>query len=398
MTGSEGRAFGEALGEALGSGPPRSALALQRQNLIAIVEARKGRHFGRVLVPAFGLLVVAALAVSVFVWRGTPSGELSASFAGKPVAPHTLLDAAEDRSRTLEFSDGSSVVLAPKARAVLGRITREQAGLSLEGGQLYASIQHREGLHWSVDAGPYRVNVVGTRFSVAWNDGNFRVDVAEGRVRVTGGDLPPEGVAVDAGGGLERRVKPSSSDTPAVDLNALPLEKPAPETDARDTPSSPSALSWSALANKGKYKDALAQAEKLGFDRLTRELSDNDLLLLANAARFSGDGKRAKQALLKLRERFPGRAAAELAALYLARLAEDVERNPAQAVVWLRAFLQESPTGDLAQGARANLLAILLRRGEQAGARAVARDYLRYHPEGPHAAQARSIDRGSPPP
>jgi hypothetical protein len=397
VTTSDSRAFGEALGEALGNGPPRAALSLQRQNLVAMMEARTRPRFFRFLVPAFGLAAVAALVVFVLVRAPAPAAELSASFAGKPVVPHTLLDAAEDRSRTLEFSDGSSVVLAPKARAVLGRITREQAGLSLEGGQLYASIQHREGLHWSVDAGPYRVNVVGTRFSVAWNAGKFRVDVTEGRVRVTGGDLPPEGVAVDAGNGLERQVKQAPAEAPAVDREALPVEKPAPETAEREAPS-PSAPSWSALANKGKYRDALAQAEKLGFDRLTRELSDNDLLLLANAARFSGDRKRAKQALLKLRERFPGRAAAELAALYLARLAEDVEKNPAQAVVWLRAFLQESPTGDLAQGARANLLAILLRRGDQAGARAVARDYLRYHPEGPHAAQARSLERGSPSP
>lgn len=395
MTTPDGRVFGEALGEALGNGPPRAALALQRQNLVAIMEARRRPRLARLLVPVLGVALVAAL-VFVFVRSNARAPELSASFAGKPVAPHTLLDAAEDRSRTLEFSDGSNVVLAPRARALLGSITREQAGLALQGGQLYASIQHREGLHWSVDAGPYRVHVVGTRFSVAWNDGKFRVDVAEGRVRVTGGDLPAQGVAVDAGNGLERRVKPAP-ETPAVDLNAVPLEKPAPDAEERGA-ASPAPPSWSALANKGKYRDALAQAEKLGFERLTRELSDNDLLLLANAARFSGEGRRAKQALLKLRERFPGRAAAELAALYLARLAEDVDHNPAQAIVWLRAFLQESPTGDLAQGARANLLALLLRRGDQVGARAVARDYLRYHPEGPHAAQARSLERASPEP
>lgn len=395
MTLSDSRNFGDALGEALGEGPPRSALALQRHNLVALVEARRRGRVPRLLAPAFGLALMAALALWV-VRRTAPQAELSASFGGKPVAPHTLLDAAGDRSRTLEFSDGSNVVLAPRARAVLGRITRAQAGLSLEGGQIYASIEHREGLHWSVDAGPYRVHVVGTRFSVAWNDGNFRVDVAEGRVRVTGGDLPAEGVAVDAGNGLERRVAQAAA-APAESASAVPVEKAAPDSVERETPS-PASPSWSALANKGKYREALAQAEKLGFDRLTRELSDNDLLLLANAARFSGDGKRAKQALLKLRERFPGRAAAELAALYLARLSEDVEGNPAQAIVWLRAFLQESPTGDLAQGARANLLALLLRRGDQTGARAVARDYLRYHPEGPHAAQARSLERGSPQP
>jgi hypothetical protein len=392
----ESRAFGEALGEALGNGPPRSALALQRQQLVSALEAKRRPALVGFWLPLAGAAALTlALALVFFVKRTSPAAELQASFAGKPVQAHSVLAAASDNSRTLDFSDGSSVVLAPSARAVLAPITREQAGLKLEGGQIFASIQHTEGLHWSVDAGPYRVHVVGTRFSVAWKDGNFRVDVSEGRVRVTGGDLPVSGVAVDAGSGLERRSAPQSSAPPPEIAKAPPATSSAEVEEPEAT--LPSAPSWPSLANKGKYREALAQAEKLGFERLTRELPDNDLLLLANAARFSGEGKRAQQALLKLRERFPGRAAAELAALYLARIAEDVDKNPAQATVWLRAFLQESPTGDLAQGARANLLAILLRRGDHAGARAVARDYLRYHPEGPHAAQARSIERGSAP-
>jgi hypothetical protein len=392
----ESRAFGQALGEALGQGPPRSALALQRQQLVVALEAKRRPGWARFRLPALGAAALTLALVLVFVvMQRSSAAELQASFAGNPVQAHSVLAAADENPRTLDFSDGSSVVLAPRARAVLKTITPERAGLALEGGQIFASIEHTEGLHWSVDAGPYRVHVVGTRFSVAWKDGNFRVDVSEGRVRVTGGDLPASGVAVDAGNGLERRAKPQELAKAPEALPAMsatiPMEVEEPEN------ALPSAPSWSALANKGKYREALSQAEKLGFERLTRELPDNDLLLLANAARFSGEGKRAQQALLKLRERFPGRAAAELAALYLARIAEDVDKNPVQATVWLRAFLQESPTGDLAQGARANLLAILLRRGEHASARAVARDYLRYHPEGPHAAQARSIERGSAP-
>jgi hypothetical protein len=100
---------------------------------------------------------------------------------------------------------------------------------------------------------------------------------------------------------------------------------------------------------------------------------------------------RARQALLALRQRFPGRAGSELAALYLARIAEQSEKKPMEAVRWLRIFLQESPTGDLAAGARGSLLSILTAAGDTAGARAVADDYLRYHPSGPLADRARSL-------
>jgi TolA-binding protein len=132
-------------------------------------------------------------------------------------------------------------------------------------------------------------------------------------------------------------------------------------------------------------------AEKQGFDRLAATLPENDLVTLANAARFSGNSARAREALLKLRQRFPGRPAAELAALYLARVAEDLEHRPSEAARWLRVFLQESPAGDLAAGARANLMSVLLASGDTNGARAVAEDYVHYHPSGPHLAQARAL-------
>jgi outer membrane protein assembly factor BamD (BamD/ComL family) len=94
---------------------------------------------------------------------------------------------------------------------------------------------------------------------------------------------------------------------------------------------------------------------------------------------------------LKLRQRFAGRPAADLAALYLAKIAEDMTHEPGEAVRWLRTFLQSSPSGDLAAGARASLMSLLLRSGDKLAARAVAEDYLRYHPTGPHADEARSL-------
>ncbi|HVR20943.1 MAG TPA: hypothetical protein VMS65_14630, partial [Polyangiaceae bacterium] len=91
------------------------------------------------------------------------------------------------------------------------------------------------------------------------------------------------------------------------------------------------------------------------------------------------------------RQRFAGRPGASLAALYLAKVAEDMTHEPGEAIRWLRVFLEDSPRGDLASGARASLMSLLLRTGDRAGARNVAEEYLRHHPNGSHAAEARAL-------
>ena len=221
------------------------------------------------------------------------------------------------------------------------------------------------------------MRVVGTRFSVDWQrrSRTLKVEVKEGRVLVSGGDLPGEGVALDAGARLERQheanveppsAPPARSEAEAERGNAARAADSALEgvrpasTDVvtRNEPNQPqatpgNATSFVGLANKGKYREAMELAEKQGFDKLSATLPENDLVTLANAARFSGNGARAREALLRLRQRFPGRPAAELAALYLARVAEDLEHRPSEAARWLRVFLQESPSDDLA-AARAN--------------------------------------------
>ncbi len=97
---------------------------------------------------------------------------------------------------------------------------------------------------------------------------------------------------------------------------------------------------------------------------------------------------KAQRAFLSIRQRFPGRPGAALSAFYLARLAEDQDQNLDEAARWLRTFLGESPSGDLAASARAKLLGLLIRKGDRAGARTAAADYLEHHPSGPHAAGA----------
>ena len=381
----------------LGEGPSRATLAAQRVRVMEMAQRSfRPRRSPNVRALVFALVPLAALAAALVLWLGRERA-FEAKFRGSGIAEHARLTGGENSSETLDFSDGSEVVLEPRALATLSELTPKHAGLRLEGGKVSASIHKHPGMTWTVTAGPYAVHVVGTRFSVEWNASSraFEVLVREGRVRVTGGDLPPEGVLVDSGGRLERR-PPAPSPDPAAASNAAarPDEREPPaEKTADASPSASGRAAISALAIKGKYKEALALAERQGFDRLVNELPENELLLLANAARYSGDAGRARLALLKLRSRFAGRPAADLAALYLAKIAEDMTHEPREAVRWLRTFLQSSPSGDLAAGARASLMSLLLRSGDEVSARAVAEDYLRYHTNGPHADEARALVR-----
>jgi hypothetical protein len=398
--------FGRALGRALGNGPPAASLGVQRANLIAAAH-RMGRRRSRPRWDiAFALAAALALSVGGGFWAHrnySAPAVLRAHWNGQEVRENAELAVSTNAQKPLEFSDGSKVVFDPSSRAKLSRLGPKRATLRLDRGRFFASIVHKPGMTWGIDAGPYTVEVVGTKFSVDWHGdpSSLRVDVTEGLVRVTGGDLGLTGVSLRAGQRLERNVRPTTTEA-----KSEPEQKPLDRAAAPATPGRPASMpntggrepSLAALASAGKYRQALELAEKQGFERVIGELGENDLLLLANSARYAGAPARARQALLKIRERFPGRPAADLAALYLARVAEQAENRPQEAVRWLRTFLSESPTGDLAQSARASLLSILSAQGDTAGARAVAEDYLRYHPEGPLAEQARSlVSRTSPP-
>jgi hypothetical protein len=401
--------LGNRLASALGEGPSTATRMKQRERLIQSVELGLGEpqcgSRRRALVAALAFAVATiVLVVCGIRWSHTQPA-IHATWNGVSVYGPSVLEAATNRPQSLEFSEGSQVLLEPDTRLSLARISDRNADLTLDDGHILASIRKHTGVTWTFVAGPYRIGVVGTRFTVDWDCDRrqLRVAVREGRVKVSGGDLPHEGFVLDAGTTLERgaaadRVKPSvqTEVTAPAELNATLSSPPrAPTKDlvgsAHLSHSNVAAPTWSTLANQGKYHEALAVAEALGFDTLINEVSENDLLLLANAARYSGDTPRAHQAQLKVRERFAGRRSAALAAFYLARSGLDIEHRPDIAIHWFETFLSESPRGDLAALARAHLMSLWLNEGQREKARRIALDYLRYHPDGAQAAQARSL-------
>jgi TolA-binding protein len=391
---------GRVIARALGTGPARSTIVARRQAVLAAMLTEADRSGAAVWKSRWVLGLAAAglgvLLVAVLLVKPTGEGELSAKL-GSRLLPQESEVSASTR-QVIEFTDGSHLSLEPAARIELSELSTSRARIELREGQLSASIRKGTGRTWTISAGPFEVRVVGTQLEVRWNHElqKFGVSVTEGKILVFGRDLPPAGLPLEAGGRFERQLSPAAVESPADDAVPTAAVASAPALASHATPkaearSISTEADWSKLANEGQYKRALELADRAGFERLTRELGANDLLLLANTARFAGDFARARVALLALRQRFPRGSAAPLSALYLAQIAETRDKNPAEVARWLSTFLNESPNGGLAADARARLLSILLKQGDRARARAVAADYLKFHPDGTYAEKARNV-------
>jgi hypothetical protein len=148
--------------------------------------------------------------------------------------------------------------------------------------------------------------------------------------------------------------------------------------------------SWRQQAEAGLYRDALAEAERKGYDGICREAPSGDLMTLAEAARYAGRSDRAEQALKAVRARFGNDEDAEVAAYLLGRIAAENHHNYTEAARWFQTYLAERPGGRLDREAEGRLLESLAFMDRNT-ARAAARVYLQHYPSGPHAAFAHNL-------
>ncbi|MCU0674265.1 MAG: FecR family protein [Myxococcota bacterium] len=352
--------------------------------------------------PAGVLLMAVAAATLVVLWSRqtdeTPSVTFDvdgrAAVAGEWIAPDLV-------SERLSFSDGSTVRLDPRAAVRVRTLEPEGAALVLERGRVELDVRKRPGARWTVEAGPYVVSALGTRFVVRWEPAarELEVAVAHGRVSVRHRD--GREAVLGAAEQLRAtsdgiwRVEPERDDAPSTPIeveappSAPPIEaRPAPPRRAPVARPSPTP-SWRSLADEGRFADALARAEAEGFERILERASADDLLALSTAARLGGSTARAIDGCDALRRRFPGTRQSTVAAFQRGRLAFDREHDPRSAARWMAIYLTEEPDGELARDARGRRLEALRTAGLDDEARDAAREYLAHHPEGPHAAMAR---------
>jgi hypothetical protein len=151
------------------------------------------------------------------------------------------------------------------------------------------------------------------------------------------------------------------------------------------------ASSWRALASDGRYAEALATAESLGFETECVRASAADLLTLGGVARLAHSPLRANHAYLALRRRFKNDPRAPLAAFNLARVAFDQVGDYAGAARWFQTYLREQPSGPLAEEASGRLMEALQRGDDAEGARRIAERYIVQYPDGSHADFAKRL-------
>ncbi|MBA3548335.1 MAG: FecR domain-containing protein [Nannocystis sp.] len=369
----------------IGDGPSPERRALQRRAVIRGARAPRDQRGWWWLA---SLTVTAALLVLWIGGRAPRTAPMIASVGDRPFAAGAFLAAAE-APVVVSFSDRSRVTLGPGAAARLAQAEAQRVQLNLERGRLELVVTPDPARAWLVVAGPFTIDVTGTRFSVDWQPqtNTLAVEVAEGSVRVRGEAIEGDGNRLSAGQRLELRDPPAIAATPPVPepLDVVePVLEPSQQRPAPD-------VRWRALAEAGEHEEALAAAERAGLPALLARLDAEDLDRLAHSARLAGAAGPARAALEALRRRFPRDPRARTAGFLLGRVALELAGDAAAAAELFAAYLREQPDGALAEQARGRIMQMRRDAGDDAGSRAAATDYLAHHPQGSRATLARTI-------
>jgi hypothetical protein len=258
----------------------------------------------------------------------------------------------------------------------------------LDRGAVRLKVKHRDGSSWRVAAGPYEVEAIGTEFVVNWVAGAekpLRVSVTEGTVAVRGPAF--RGTRFVSAHQVVEVAAQETAEPAPVPADSLSPETAAaaPEEATGSAARGPSGdTAWRKLEAAGKYADAVKLAERRGLSSIYQTAGGDDLVALARAARNSGRGDVAREALMACRARFAGTQQAAMAAFRLGQAA-----SGAQAAEWFSTYLKEQPRGALAREALGRLIEAYQASGDHVSGRSAAERYLKSYPDGPHATLAR---------
>jgi TolA-binding protein len=315
------------------------------------------------------------------------------------------------------FSDESSLGIEASARIKVLGTDAHGAQVAVSDGSIDVMVKPRGDSSWRFEAGPFSILVKGTAFRLGFDAAKGRMDLhmKTGVVEVL---APREDRALTlrAGESLQLFVNPPreapiaapvrvTQERPELQTTlppATPVETASRVAAKHTAPGSPGrlamhdgalpshSLSWSDLIARGDFSAVVQDAERRGLDVTLARGSAQDLITLADAARYSRKYEIARQALLALRARFAGSDRAKDAAFFLGRLAEVGLASSDAALTWYDTYLAEAGRGPYASEALGRKLTLLVHRDREL-ARRTARTYLQRFPEGNQAELARSV-------
>ncbi len=370
----------------------------QRERFLQHAERKRPRRRMKLWV---ALSAAAAVVLALTLRLSIPEPELRFDAGGKRGGAGDRLAAPPHAALPVDFSDGSQLTLSRAARARVIELDARGAHVLLEHGTLRANVTHAERTRWQFAAGPFHIDVVGTRFELGWEPsaGSFQLSLQEGSVRVKGPNVR-EGCVVSAGDAVHVSLDGGSARGACVAATTEARPSDAEPLTSDGAAASPEAAAparkvvvpgWRELAARAEYAAAWAAVEERGFDTLTTSASAADLMTLADLARFARQPANAVSALTQIRERFAGTMEASHAAFLLGRVASDQLGAPERAAPWFTTYLNERPDGDFASEAMGRLLDCHERAGNASAARDTAARYLELYPDGAYAAMARHM-------
>jgi len=162
--------LGARLAKSLGSGPGRMSVVAQEAR---IAEAAKLRYTERQrrlpLAWAALTVMIATVVIAVFTRSAAVTSAPSASSSStlNPPTAGRLLTTTS-RTAVVALKDGSGLSLAAHTRASIDERDVQNTTVSLTGGRIDLQVKPRKTGEFRVEAGRYRVRVVGTRFSVTY--------------------------------------------------------------------------------------------------------------------------------------------------------------------------------------------------------------------------------------
>jgi hypothetical protein len=369
-------------------------------------------------------LAAAIVLAGELLYSGHPSRHATAaaiSFrveGGDLVEGGYLRESGRDGVRLL-FEEGTEFIFMPGTRGRLRAVDATGARVAIEHGtasfQVVPSAVHR----WQIDVGPFLVTVKGTAFTVSWDatTEKFVLKLRQGRVTVsgpvTGGEIELRAgqrllIDLPRGETVINEARPDapveSPGAPTGATSARPAERrssagagPGMRTPAVTPPATrlDGDRGWAHELAVGHLDSILAEVERAGLKATLETASSEDLVALADAARYRRRMDLAREALLAERRRFPESPRSLDVPFLLGRVEEADERGFERAIEWYDVYLAGEPTGTYAPEALGRKMTLLSKLGGVPAARPIAQEYLRRFPGGTYAGPARAF---APPP
>ena len=381
----------------------------EREFVRRLATFRQARRHGKRI--AVGLTIAATLVAGLTRFRlrreaaFLPALSYRVDNQEPPAGGYILVPETSDS--LLAFSDGSSVKMAARTRGRVVEVNNRGATVALDDGKVSVDIVPRPHGRWIFEAGPFRINVHGTAFTVAWNPGEavFEVNLLRGAVSVVSPLAGPE-IQLGAGQtlraslrdqtvtmGTTSRVAPPAKDNAGV--SGTPSQPPR---EGPLTPVEPARWphrGWMTELEKNRVGDILGEADRYGRAAVLERADSDDLWAVANAARYAGRYLLAEQALSAHRRRFASSDRSREAAFLLGRLHEQDRHGPEESLGWYDRFLVEVRAGVGVSDALGRKMTLLQRWKRRTESLAVAREYLRRFPGGTYAPAARALVESS---